>query len=96
MLEEFEKALCDGKDLDAVARTLIEQANEDRQKRIRLIEHDRDFAELILEGLNEPKGSGVYSVCKAYMRMYRNKHSPGGMKLAHLLIKDIEERGENP
>ena len=97
MLEEFEKALCDGKNLDAVAQMLISKANEDRQNRIRQIEHDKNLASLIREGLNEPSDTTVFSVCKSFIRTYKRKHCPGGSKkLVAQLMDESEERKETP
>ena len=96
MIEEFEQALCDGRDLEQVAQGLVNRADCERHERLREIQHDLDFCKLIQAGLTEESSSGPYMISRAYVRMYRRKHYPGGAcKLAAELMRDVDnEKGE--
>ena len=88
MLEAFEKCLADNGDLEATARKLEAEVNKQQQESLRVIRHDMTTCKLIREGMSEPPGSAVYAISRAYIRMYRKKHCPGGDRLAHLLMKE--------
>lgn len=93
MREEFERALCDGADLEAVARRLSNEVNNDRLARLAEIQHDLDFAKLIKESLTELPTSGPYVIARAYIRMFRKKYYPGGeYKLAYELLQEAMEK----
>ena len=93
MIEEFELALTNDRDLEQVAKSLIERADRDRNLKLREIQRDLDFCKLIRAGLTEAQDSGPYMISKAFVRMYRKKHYPGGAyKLAAELMRDAEDK----
>lgn len=93
MIEEFELALTDNRDLDQVAQALISRADHDRHDRLREIRRDLDFCKLIRAGLTEQPDTGPYMISRAFVRMYRKKHYPGGTyKLAAELMQDDDEK----
>ena len=91
MIEEIERCLSDNGDLDETARRLIDKANEQRNDRLNEIQHDITFAKLIREALNEPQGTGMYMIARAYIREYKRKYYPKGKyKLAVELMHEVK------
>jgi hypothetical protein len=90
MIEQFERTLTTGGDLEQARQTLLTQANTDRMNRISEIEHDFRIATLVRECLlTEPKGTGGYAVAKGIMnRLHEQYRNRAAEKLCRQLLKD--------
>jgi len=75
MIEEIERVLADGGDLELIRERLRNQAIIERDCRNAQIEHDYRIAVLIRETLQtEPRGTAGYSIAKAIIKRLRLKY----------------------
>ena len=74
MLQEFEKVIANGGNLEDCRYQLIRHCESTRQRRLEQIRRDYAEAQLIRCGLEQPKGSPGYSVAKGMQRWYQQKY----------------------
>ena len=94
MLEQFERALVIGGDLEQARRTLLNEANAERAAKIQQIEHDFRVSVLLREIVTtEPKESAGFKAAKGTLkRLERKYRDPALKKLQRELLK--EEQAE--
>ena len=90
MIEEFEKCLAEGGDLENCRTVLLRNAENDRTRRLEAIERDYKLAQLIRYGLEQPRDSAAYSIAKGFQRWYQKQY-PVDDSIVRALRKSIWE-----
>lgn len=90
MIEDFERAIAYGHDLETVRKRLCETAQREYNERLLQISRDFDEARLILFGLAQPTQTSAYSIAKGMQRFYHRKHY-SGPSLAEMLMRDVRK-----
>lgn len=90
MIDDFERAVAFGNDLETVRKRLCEAAQREYNERLLQISRDFDEARLILFGLAQPTQTTAYGIARGMQRFYHRKHY-SGPSLAEMLMRDVRK-----
>ncbi len=96
MRMEFQRAIAFNEDLDKVNEKLRTEVQNNYQRLSQRILNDYQAAQLIRAGLNEPAGTQIHKLAKAYFDTYRRSNAPkevdeSGRTLVELLEMEANE-----